>query len=175
MVLYAAAWAHTFRAAREQRTAEARRAPGAALATEHAEHPEQTSGGTQHGPGRGGCCRTRDGRPVRRTSAPEAAGHRADKGVRSWRALAGAGVLALVGAAADRGFRGGGVLRPAPRPGPLVASGRMGSVKFRRQPPSCSSPSPPGTSSARAFAKNLAAAHASGEDRPTGYWVAQWC
>ena len=25
------------------------------------------------------------------------------------------------------------------------------------------------------FAKNLAAAHASGEDRPTGYWVPTWC
>ena len=35
--MYSVAWAYTSDAALEQRTAEARRAPGAALATEHAE------------------------------------------------------------------------------------------------------------------------------------------
>ena len=105
--MYSVAWAYTSDAALEQRTAEARRAPGAALATEHAEHPEQTSGGTQTD--RAGVAAAAPA-TVARSDVPArrmAAGHRADKGVRSWRALAGAGVLALVGAAAVRGFRGG--------------------------------------------------------------------
>jgi membrane protein len=111
LVMYSVAWAYTSDAALEQRTAEARRAPGAALATEHAEHaehPERPSGGTATArvEDRAAAPATvaRSDVPARR---PEA-GHRADRGVRSWRALAGAGVLALVGAVAVRGFRGGG-------------------------------------------------------------------
>ena len=107
LVMYSVAWAYTSDVALEQRTIEARRAPGAALATEHADHPEQRSGGTQTVR----AAEVAEPATVARSDVPgrrPVAGHRADLGVRSWRAVAGAGVLAVLGAAAVRGFRGGG-------------------------------------------------------------------
>ena len=81
LVMYAAAWAYTSPAALAQRTAEARRAPGAALATEQAEEEAAD-----------------ESRP-REPSRPQ--------GARSWRAVAGAGVLAALATALLRGRRHG--------------------------------------------------------------------
>ena len=118
LVMYSVAWAYTSDAALEQRTVEARRAPGAALATEHAEHaehaehpehpehPEQTSETETARAEVAADAPARVARSVVPARRP-GAGHRADRGVHSWRTLAGAGVLALVGAVAVRGFRGG--------------------------------------------------------------------
>ena len=110
LVMYSVAWAYTSDSALEQRTAEARRAPGAALAIEHAEHPEQPSGGTETARAEDAAAApatvARSDVPARRPAAGHRA-ERADRGVRSWRTVAGAGVLALVGAVAVRGFRGG--------------------------------------------------------------------
>jgi membrane protein len=102
LVMYSVAWAYTSPAALEQRTAEARRAPGAALATEHSEEADDArSEPATAGP----ATAARSYVPTARTRP--AGGHRADRGARSWRGVAGAGVLALLGAAVVRGFRGG--------------------------------------------------------------------
>jgi membrane protein len=94
LVMYSAAWAYTSDAALAQRTAEARRAPGAAIATEQAE--EEAAAGARP-----------DTVTVRQAPAAvrPGGGHRADADTPSWRTVAGAGVLALVGAAVLRGVR----------------------------------------------------------------------
>jgi len=114
LIMYSVAWAYTSPAALEQRTAEARRAPGAALATEHAEESTDAwsaaSGASTVATD--ATSATAGPAPVARPGVPQAGrrpagGHRADRGAHSWRAVAGAGVLAMLGAAVVRGFRGG--------------------------------------------------------------------
>ena len=104
LIMYSVAWAYTSPAALEQRTAEARRAPGAALATEHSEAGED-AWSAPAAAGAGPATVARSDVPPARTRP--AGGHRADRGGHSWRGVAGAGVLALLGAAVVRGFRGG--------------------------------------------------------------------
>ena len=102
LIMYSVAWAYTSPAALEQRTAEARRAPGAALATEHSGAGEDArSAPVATGP----VTVARSDVPTARTRP--AGGHRAERGGHPWRGVAGAGVLALLGAAVVRGFRGG--------------------------------------------------------------------
>ena len=104
LIMYSVAWAYTSPAALEQRTAEARRAPGAALATEHSEAGEAWPAPSA-ATGAGAATVARSDVPPARTRP--AGGHRAERGGHPWRGVAGAGVLALLGAAVVRGFRGG--------------------------------------------------------------------
>jgi hypothetical protein len=110
--MYSVAWAYTSPAALEQRTAEARRAPGAALAAEHAESADARSAAmastaaepaARHAAEPAAVARS----DVRQERRRPAGGHRAERGVHSWRAVAGAGMVAVLGAVVMRGFRGG--------------------------------------------------------------------
>ncbi len=86
LVMYAAAWAYTATVALEQRTTEAMRAPGAALATEAARDPRPRPVGP--GPSR------RDGPGPAATDRP-------------WAIVVAAAGGALLGAALMRVLRGG--------------------------------------------------------------------
>jgi membrane protein len=117
LIMYSAAWAYTSPAALEQRTAEARRAPGAALAAEHAESADARSAAMATGaaepaavPAAGHAAEpaTVARADVRQERKRPAGGHRAEREVHSWRAVGGAGMLAVLGAVVMRGFRGGG-------------------------------------------------------------------
>ena len=88
LVMYSAAWSYTAASALEQRTVEARRAPGAALTPESSEEPAPAASPWPAG-------------------LPAAAGsRRAEGGTSPWRPVAVAGGVALIGAVVVRGLRG---------------------------------------------------------------------
>jgi membrane protein len=112
LIMYSVAWAYTSPAALEQRTAEARRAPGAALAAEHAESADARSAAMASTAAEPAARHAAEPATVARSDVRQerrrpAGGHRAERGVHSWRAVAGAGMVAVLGAVVMRGFRGG--------------------------------------------------------------------
>ncbi len=90
LVMYAAAWAYTATTALEQRTTEAIRAPGAALATEAAHTPAVAL--------------PHSARPA---ATPAVTGGGTAAATRPWAIVAAAGGGAVVGAALMRVLRGG--------------------------------------------------------------------
>ncbi|MEO5711076.1 MAG: YhjD/YihY/BrkB family envelope integrity protein [Nocardioidaceae bacterium] len=92
LVMYSAAWSYTATSALEQRTVEARRAPGAALTTDEPDAAERPVAQPQPA--------------AVAVTGPATEAHRSEAGTSPWRPVALVGGAALIGAVVVRGLKG---------------------------------------------------------------------